>query len=54
MVADVRTVRSVWNVGYNVICGYMILIFYACAIVHTFANMYGAFDVILYYVNPTF
>ena len=27
---------------------------YVCAIVHSFANMYGAFDVILYFVNPTF
>ena len=25
-----------------------------CAIVHNFANMYGAFDVILYFVNSTF
>ena len=54
MVAYVRTVRSVWNVGYNVICGYMILIFYVCAIVHNVARMYGAFDVILYSVNPSF
>ena len=27
---------------------------YVCAIVHTFAKMCGAFDVILYFVNPTF
>ena len=25
-----------------------------CAIVHTFAKMCDAFDVILYFVNPTF
>ena len=24
-----------------------------CAILHSFANMYGAFDVVLYFVNPT-
>ena len=27
-----------------------ILFNYVCAIVHNFANMYGAFDVILYFV----
>ena len=27
---------------------------YVCAIVHTFAKMCGAFDVTLYFVNPTF
>ena len=27
---------------------------YVCALVHTFAKMCGAFDVILYFVNPTF
>ena len=26
---------------------------YVCAILHSFANMYGAFDVVLYFVNPT-
>ena len=27
---------------------------YVYASVHTFAKMYGAFDVRLYFVNPTF
>ena len=43
------TVRNVWHVVYNVDMYMMKLLF-----VHKFANMYGAFDVILYFVNPTF